>query len=138
MRTLVDVACEAGHFRSDVWIDTAEPLPPCVCLVTRGKRCGLPTIRASAPNITPQGTRAERNFERPREPKVDSAHIARETAFEVEQKWLRYSDEQIAEQHISREINEAAGIADAAGNEKPIPKPDPIMFAKPSLAECAS
>jgi hypothetical protein len=92
----------------------------------------------SAPSITSQGTRAERNFERPREPKVDSAHIARETAFEVEQKWLRYSDEQIAEQHISREINEAAGIADAAGNEKPIPKPDPITFAKPSLAECAS
>ncbi len=133
MKTFIDVVCAHGHESIDVWVDTSEPLPSCAW-------CGEPTERAwlSAPSITPGGTRAERNTDRQvGPPPVDAKQIARDTAFEVEQKWLRYSDPKVAEQHVSREINEAAGIADAAGNEKPIPKPDPIMFAKPTAAECA-
>lgn len=130
MRKLIDVVCPTGHVARDVWFDTV--CPPCC-------RCGQPTQRAwlSAPSITPNGTRPERNTERPAAPpRVDTKKIAEDVKFEVEQKWLRYSDEKIAEQHISREINEAAGIADAQGNEKPVPTPAPITFAKPTPAEC--
>lgn len=131
---LIDLVCLSGHIHRDVFVKTLETwtLPKC--------HCGAPSIRAwlSAPSITPQGTRAERNTSKTAGPsKVDEKKIAADTMFEVEQKWLRYGDDKIAEQHVSREINEAAGIADAAGNEKPIPTPDPITFAKPTLAECA-
>lgn len=82
--------------------------------------------------------RSEHNTSQPLSPTaINKKAIAEQTMQEIEQKWLRYSDPAIAEQHVSREINEAAGIADAAGNEKPIPTPAPIMFAKPSPAECA-
>lgn len=83
-----------------------------------------------APGVTPQGTRPERgsNWIAP-PPKVNVKKIAEDTTFEIEQKWQRYSDPQIAEQHVSREINEAAGIADAQGNEKPVPKQAPITSA---------
>jgi hypothetical protein len=139
---LIDLICEAGHIHEDVFVENLDGVsfPTCQCLVARNKRCGKPTQRAwlSAPSITPRGTRAERNTGASSgPPPVDEKKIAADVMFEVEQKWQRYSDPAIAEQHVSREINEAAGIADAAGNEKPVPKPDPIMFAKPTLAECA-
>jgi hypothetical protein len=143
MMKLIDLICEAGHIHEDVFVENLDgaSLPVCQCLVTRTQRCGKPTQRAwlSSPSITPQGTKLERNRSvASGPPPVDEKKIAAEVMFEVEQKWQRYSDPKVAEQHVSREINEAAGIADASGNEKPIPKPDPITFAKPSLAECAS
>lgn len=131
---LIDVACpECGHVTTDVFVKSlaAHDYPVC--------ECGAQTARVflTAPSITPQGTRPERNTSRPKAaPPVDTKRIAEEVKQEVEQKWLRYSDEKLAEQHISREFNEAAGIADALGNEKPIPTPAPITFAKPTLAEC--
>ena len=130
--TFIDLVCPLGHVHVDVLVDSPANRPRC-------HQCELPTQRAwlSAPSITPQGTRAERNTDRKVEPKVDAKRIAADTAFEIEQKWLRYSDPTVAEQHVSREINEAAGIADDRGNEKPIPKPDPIVFSKPTPAECA-
>jgi hypothetical protein len=130
---LIDVVCPSGHIALDVCVADLTVRPSCGF-------CGMSTERAwlSAPGITPQGTRPERNTDRPKGPApVNTTRIAEEVKFEVEQKWLRYSDPKVAEQHVSREINEAAGIADAMGNEKPIPKPDPITFAKPSPAECA-
>jgi hypothetical protein len=133
MKKLIDMACPGcGHVKRDVFTTLdAATWPMC--------DCGVQMERAwlSAPSITPQGTRPERNTDRPRTATVDTKRIAAEVKQEVEQKWLRYSDEKLAEQHVSREINEAAGIADAQGNEKPIPKPDPIVFAKPTPAECA-
>lgn len=136
---LIDLTCPKGHIHTDVFVDSLDALPTCVCLVMRGVVCGLQTERAwlTAPGITPRGTRPERRVEPAGPPPVNKKKIAEETTFEIEQKWARYSNPQVAEQHVSREINEAAGIADAAGNEKPIPKPDPIMFAKPTAAECA-
>ena len=129
--TFIDLVCSAGHLSRDVFVESPASRPECMC--------GHPTQRAwlSAPSITLQGMRPERNTDRRVEPKVDKKRIAEETAFEIEQKWARYSDPAISEQHVSREINEAAGIADAQGNEKPIPKAPPIMFEKPSPAECA-
>jgi hypothetical protein len=134
---LIDVACpKCGQVTVDVFVQTLEPalFPYC--------QCGAQVERAwafvKAPGITPQGTRPERNTDKPVGPqRVDTKAIAEETKFEVEQKWLRYSDEKVAEQHVSREINHKAGIADEAGNEIPVPKPAPITFPKPSLAECA-
>lgn len=133
---LIDTACpKCGHVTVDVFVRTLEPalLPQC--------HCGVQVERKflSAPSITPNGTRPERNLGRSQgPPPVDKKRIAEEVTFEVEQKWLRYSDPTVAEQHVSREINEAAGICDAAGNEKPIPTPDPITFAKPTPAECGA
>ncbi len=132
MLKLIDVACPGcGRVTVDMFVKSLEPalLPLC-------RQCGVQVERAwafvKAPGITPQGTRAEINTDKPRIQRVDSTAIAAETALEVEQKWLRYSDEKIAEQHVSREINEAAGIADSQGNEIPIPKPAPLVFEKPS------
>lgn len=135
MMKLIDVVCQNGHLHQDVFVESLD-----VWLLPNCDRCGEPTVRAwlSAPGITPQGTRPERNTSRPSAPpKIDEKKIAADVMFEVEQKWLRYSDPVLAEQHVSREINEAAGIADALGNEKPIPKPAPIEFTKPTPAECA-
>lgn len=133
---LIDVACPAcGHVLLDVWVRTLDPHAWPVC-----SECGTQTERVllTAPGITPQGTRPERNTDRRQGPaRVDTQRVAADVKLEVEQKWLRYSDPAIAEQHVSREINEAAGISDAAGNEKPIPTPAPITFAKPTPAECA-
>ncbi len=141
MRMLIDVVCTAGHITRDEWVDTATgSLPSCANGKPGGKAiCGLPTQRAwlSAPSITPNGTRPERVVASAGPLPVDKKRIAEETTFEIEQKWNRFSDPQVAEQHVSREINEAAGIADAAGNEIPIPKPAPIMFEKPKPSECA-
>lgn len=139
---LIDVVCPKGHIAFDVWVKTLEPqdCPACNALVTRTQRCGAQTKRIflSAPSITPNGTQPERNTGRPKGPApVDTQKVAAEVKFEVEQKWQRYSDPTIAEHHVGREINEAAGIADHRGNEKPIPKPDPITFRKPTPAECA-
>lgn len=130
LMTLIDLMCADGHLRKDAFVDNPASRPEC-------RVCGRPTWRVDAPSITPNGTRRERNTDRKVEPRVDAKRIAADTIFEIEQKWLRYSDSTIAEQHVSREINEAAGIADDRGNEIPIPKPDPIMFNKPTLAECA-
>ena len=136
--TLIDLVCPSGHFTYDAVVDCVCSRPLCAHPLGTSQ-CGLVTKRAwlSAPSITPGGTRAERNTDRKVAPPVNKKKIAEDTTFEIEQKWARYSDPVVAEQHVSREINEAAGIADAAGNEKPIPKPDPIMFNKPTLAECA-
>jgi hypothetical protein len=128
---LIDVACpKCGHVTVDLCVRTLEPalLPQC-------HLCGVQVERAwlSAPSITPNGTRPERNTDRKQgPPPVNTTRIAEDVKFEVEQKWLRYSDPTIAEQHVSREINEAAGI------DKPIPTPDPITFAKPTPAECGA
>lgn len=85
-----------------------------------------------APGITPNGTRPERNTDpKPQPTRVDTAAIAAEAKAEVEAKWLRYANEAVAEQHVSREINEKAGIADAVGNLLPMPTPPPITFPKP-------
>lgn len=133
---LIDVGCpRCGHIVLDLCVKSLEPalLPQC-------DKCGVQVERAwlSAPSIMPGGTRAERNTDRPYSPPpVDTKHIAADVKFEVEQKWLRYSDPTVAEQHVSREINEAAGCADAAGNEIPIPTPEPITFAKPTPAASA-
>ncbi len=133
MKKLIDVVCSQGHIAIDVYTPL-DALPACAC--------GAPTERAwafvRAPGITPNGTRPERNTDKPRvAPKVDTAAIAVEKTFEVEQKWLRYGSDSLAEQHVSREINHAAGIADELGNPKPIPKPAPIVFEKPAMAACA-
>lgn len=131
--TLIDLVCSSGHVHVDVLVDS--PASRLICHL-----CGSETQRAwlSAPAITPGGTRAERNTDRQSDPPpIDKKKIALDTTFEVEQKWNRYSDPKVAEQHVSREINEAAGIADYRGNEIPIPKAPPILFEKPSLAECA-
>lgn len=126
---LIDVVCSQGHVAVDVFVKVLTELPVC-------KKCGAETERAwlSAPSITPQGTRAEINTDRFKPKKIDTKAIAAEVTQEVEQKWLRYSDEKIAEQHVSREINEKAGIADAMGNPTPLPTPAPITFAKPAEA----
>ena len=124
MDRLIDTACAGcGHVEVDVWVTSLEPARFPNCHV-----CGVQVQRAwlSAPSITPQGTRPERRGA-PRAPeRVNTKAIVEDATFEIEQKWQRYSDPQIAEQHVSREINEAAGIADAAGNEKPVPTPAPI------------
>ena len=132
MNRLIDTLCPScGHVEIDTFVTSLEParLPSC-------HTCGVQVQRAwlSAPCITPQGTRPERRGA-PRPPeRVNTKAIVEDTKFEIEQKWQRYSDPQIAEQHVSREINEAAGIADAAGNEKPVPTPAPLTFAKPTAA----
>lgn len=122
MRKLIDTVCMLGHIERDVYTELPVRLN---CLA-----CGEPVERlwafVKAPGITPQGTRAEINTDRVVKNKVDVKAIAAETKAEVEAKWLRYSDERVAEQHVSREINEKAGIADAAGNEIPLPKYAPI------------
>lgn len=135
MKRLVDVACpECGHVTRDVWVASldASAYPECA-------KCDVRVVRAwlSAPSITPLGTRPEFNTDISRPTKVDTRAIAAETMREVQDKWLRYGDEKIAEQHVSREINERAGLADAQGNLKPLPTPPPITFEKPSIAECA-
>lgn len=127
MKKLIDVVCPECGPQIDVWSDDGS-MPLC--------ECGLPTERlwfgVKAPGITPQGTRPERNTDKPSRPRrVDTRAIAVETKQEIEQKWLRYSDEKVAEQVISREINHKAGMADEAGNLLPPPKPAPITFAKP-------
>ena len=134
MKKLIDVVCPLGHIAEDVWAEDLKSLPLCV-----SKACGLPTKRAwlSAPSVTPNGTRPERNTDRPRPKRVDTTAIAVETKLEVEQKWLRYSDEKLAEQAVSREINHKAGMADEMGNPTPLPKPEPITFAKPAEAMAA-
>lgn len=101
-------------------------------------QCGRPTQRSwsfvKAPGITPQGTQPEFNRERPRLNKVDVKAIAAETKLEIESKYLRYSNEAVAEEHVRREVNHAAGICDAAGNETPLPKAPPISFDKSPAA----
>ena len=136
---LIDVVCPSGHIQFDVFVKTLDKsaYPLCACLVTRTKRCGQQTERAwlSAPSITPQGTRPERNTDRPPSPaKVNTQAIALETTREIEAKWTRYRDPKLAEQHVSREINHKAGIADEVGNTIPIPKPAPFQVTKPKIS----
>lgn len=135
MKKLIDVACShCGHVEVDVWVEHTDD-------VVRCRMCGGAARRAwgfvKAPGVTPQGTCPEVNTDRVYEPRVDTKAIAAEKKLEVEQKWARYADETIAEQHISREINHKAGMSDEAGNLLPPPSPAPITFAKPSPAECA-
>lgn len=128
------MACPNGHVAIDVWVD-GDNYPQCKSCMTYTQRCWA---YVKAPGITPQGTRAEINTDPRRMPKkVDTQAIALETKREVEDKWLRYSNEKVAEENVSREINHKAGICDVAGNETPLPKQDPIVFNKPTLAECA-
>lgn len=128
---LIDTACpKCGQVVTDVFVMRLEPalLPLC--------ECGAQVERAwlSAPSVTPQGTRPERNTDKaPKPSKVDVKAIARDTTFEVEQKWTRYSDPKLAEQHISREINHKAGIADETGNKLPDPKPAPFQVLKSEI-----
>lgn len=123
MKKLIDTACpDCGHIELDVYTTLPVALQCHLCGGTVERAWAF----VRAPGVTPQGTRAEINTDRPRPTKVDTKAIAAETKAEVEQKWLRYSDEKVAEQHVSREINEKAGIADAQGNEKPLPKYAPI------------
>lgn len=134
MMKIIDLTCARGHVMRDIFVRSLRPVDYPEC-----SWCGEPTTRAwlSAPSITPNGTRAERNTDKVTgPPKVDEKKIAADTMFEIEQKWNRFDDPAVAEQHVSREINEAAGIADERGNEKPIPRPDPIMFPKPTPVEC--
>jgi hypothetical protein len=132
VKKLIDVACPGcGTRKADVWTDA---LPTCSCGAEM-ERCWA---FVKAPGITPNGTRPEVGCDVSAPSKVDTKAIAAETKAEIEQKWLRYSDEKIAEQHVSREINEAAGIADAQGNEKKIEMPAPIMFEKPIPAASAA
>lgn len=134
---LIDTVCRGcRHITRDVWVENLQSI------ALHCHLCGATVERAwafvKAPGITPQGTRAEINTDPLPKPKhVDTKAIAVETMQEVQQKWLRYSDETIAEQHVSREINEKAGLADAQGNLKPTPTPPPITFEKPSISECA-
>lgn len=123
MNKLIDVTCPNGHERLDVWAELGQ-LPTCPC--------GEPTLRLwrTAPGITPQGTRPERGRNVSRPNRVDATAIAAETTREVEAKWLRYSDEKIAEQAVSREINHKAGIADEMGNPKALPTPAPIVMER--------
>ena len=138
MRRLIDTSCPGcGHIAIDVWVENLSAIN-LAC-----HKCGTAVERAwagvKAPGITLQGTRPEINTDGPSRPKpVDVKAIAAKKTHEVQDKWLRYSDEKIAEQHVSREINERAGIADAQGNEKPVPKYEPITFEKPSAAEFAA
>lgn len=122
MKKLIDTVCQFGHIERDVYTELPVRL--------NCEECGEPVERlwafVKAPGVTPQGTRPEVNTDRPRLNKVDTKAIAIETKAEIEAKWLRYSDPKVAEQHVSRETNEKAGIADAAGNEKPLPKYAPI------------
>ncbi len=132
MNKLVDAVCtDCGQESYDVWTSDGR-LPWC-------KEChGVQTrlwAFVRAPGITPNGTRAEVNTDPPPQlNRVDTKAIALETQREVEDKWLRFSDEAIAEEHVRREVNEAAGISDAAGNLLPVPKPDPLTFAAPAEA----
>ena len=130
MKVFIDTVCPAcADQQLDVFVERGGDKPLCSC----GAR--VERLWLSAPGITPQGTRPERRVaEAPREKRVDVKAIAAETKAEVEQKWLRYSDEQVAEQHVSREINHAAGMADELGNLTPLPTPEPITFAKPAEA----
>ncbi len=126
MNKLVDAVCSGcGRRELDVWLIGGQ-LPTC--------QCGSATERlwafAKAPGITPQGTRPHRGFDAPTQHVVDTKAIAAETKREVEDKWLRFSDERVAEEHVKREINHQAGWWDAAGNETPIPTPAPITFPK--------
>ena len=112
-----------GHITVDVWAVLPVALN---CHV-----CGAAVERAwafvSAPGITPQGTRPERNTNPKRGlNRVNTKAIAAETTFEIQEKWKRYGDEKLAEQHVSREINHKAGMADEVGNPIPLPKPAPI------------
>jgi hypothetical protein len=134
LKKLIDTVCPQGHIKRDVFTVLPVAMQCHVCGETVERLWAF----AKAPGITPQGTQPEINTDGPARPKkVDTQAIALETMREVKDKWLRYSDDKIAEQHVSREINEKAGLADAAGNEKPLPKQDPITFAKPALSECA-
>lgn len=137
MKTLIDLVCPTcGRTALDVWVlhVGTENMPACAC--------GTPMVRnwafVKSPGVTPQGTRPERNTDQAKPEKVNTAAIARETQVEIEQKWLRYGNEQLAEQHVSREINHAAGMADEAGNVKPIVKPAPIEFANPMSPAAAT
>lgn len=132
MNRLIDMACShCGHVEIDVWVSRLDAVLNCHICGGEAKRAWA---FVKAPGMTPQGTRPEVNTDVVRPRLVDTKAIAAETKLEVEQKWLRYSDERVAEQHISREINEAAGISDAAGNEKSLPTPPPITFPKPPEA----
>jgi hypothetical protein len=126
------MACPNGHVSRDVWVSKLGETRDCPACFSQMARTWA---YVKAPGITPQGTRPEINFgPAPQAPRIDTKAIAANTAQEIEQKWLRYGDEKIAEQHVSREINEAAGIADAVGNLLPAPTPPPITFAKPPEA----
>lgn len=134
MKKLIDTVCPRGHIARDVFATLPVELN---CW-----ECGLRVERlwafVKAPGITPQGTRPEINTDGPSRPnKVDTKAIAIETKREIEDKWLRYGDEKIAEQHVKREIDHKAGLCDAAGNETPLPQQTPITFEKPALSECA-
>ncbi len=126
---LIDMACPNGHVHFDVWVSTPRSAEGAQCL-TCSEAMTRTWAFVKAPGVTPQGTRPERGYDPPTQHVVDTKAIAAETKREVEDKWLRFSDERVAEEHIKREINHQAGWWDAAGNETPIPTPAPITFPK--------
>ena len=103
MRALVDVRCENGHFVRDVWAEVGQGAGKPLALMCD---CGGLVFRADAPAITPNGIPADREIDIPRETTVDTAAIARETAAEIEAKYARFADETVAEENVSREVNE--------------------------------
>ena len=127
MKSLIDMVCPNGHVHIDVLVDSLSSTGRTKC-GTCNESLTRTWAFVKAPGITPQGTRPEVNTDRYYEAKVDTKAIAADTTFEIEQKWLRYSDETIAEEHVRREINEAAGI------DNPPPTPDPLVFTNPAAA----
>ena len=116
MKVFVDVVCPTcAHRQVDVFVERGGQLPLCSC----GSR--VERLWLSAPGITPQGTRPERNTDVARPNRVDSKAIALETTREIEAKMLRYSDPVVAEANIAAEVN--AHIND------PVPTPAPITAA---------
>ena len=134
MLKLIDTACpKCGQVVIDVFVKSLEAalLPYCSC----GTQVERARAFVQAPGITPRGTQQERNTDRPPSPaKVNTQAIALETTREIEAKWTRYRDPKLAEQHVSREINHKAGIADEVGNTIPIPKPAPFQVTKSEIS----
>lgn len=129
MKRLIDMACSQGHVKNDVWVDHLDATLNCHICGGESKRTWA---FVKAPGMTPRGTRPEINTDVSRPKRVDTKAIAADTKFEIEQKWLRYSDEKISEQHIQREISEAAGL------DKPMPTPPPLTFPKPPEAAASA
>ncbi len=96
-RTLIDVRCGCGVQR-DIWTE----LP---YVVLRCTTCGMRRLRADAPAITPNGIPADREIDIPRIEKVDTKAIATATAKEIEEKFARFSDPVIAEEHVKAEVD---------------------------------
>jgi hypothetical protein len=141
LKKLIDTVCPSGHVEKDVFVDSLIALPPCRRRTEWTERCGLPVERAwlSAPSITPNGTRVERNTDRPAvEAPVDAKAIAREMTTMVEERRATYGTERSAEQNVWREINHANGVTDHLGNPTPAPMPEPITFKNPAAANATA